>query len=177
MNSQQQPTWYQPAPQKPKNGKGKKIAFGIGGAFVALMFIGAVSGGPDDKTPDAAAPLATSVAKPAAPAKPAPAPKHKTTYATFKVWGTAPADDFMGPMSVSYGSDAEDLKGEFKAGKFEARLPVKKGQDSFHVSAFLWNSGDIRCSVTVDGKTDEVHAAGKGSSCFASMSRLFGDWS
>ena len=176
MNSQQTPTWYTPAPQKPKSSKGKKIAMLAGGIFAVLVVGGAISRG-GDKAPDAAAPLATSAAKPAAPAKPAPAPKHKTTYATFKVWGTAPADDFMGPMSVSYGSGAEDLKGELKNGKFEARLPVKKGQDSFHVSAFLWNSGDIRCSVTVDGKTDEVHAAGEGSSCYASMSRLFGDWS
>ncbi|MFI6564061.1 hypothetical protein [Streptomyces sp. NPDC050534] len=95
---------------------------------------------------------------------------------TFKVWGTAPAGA-LGGLDINYGSDSDTRKGTFKNGKFEATLPLNKDALYYNVNAQLQGSGDINCSVTVDGHTKKGHAAGGYNICDAQLSSgLLGGW-
>jgi hypothetical protein len=101
----------------------------------------------------------------------------KKDVVTFKVWGTAPAG-VLGGLDITYGSDSDSLKGTFRNGTFTATLPLDSEAMYYNVSAQLQGSGDINCSVTVDGKTKKGHASGGYNICDAQLSGgLFGDWS
>jgi hypothetical protein len=108
---------------------------------------------------------------------PEPEPtKDKPKVVTFKVWGTAPAG-VLGSLDITYGSDSDNLKGTFKNGEFKATLPLDDDAMYYDVSAQLQGSGDIHCSVTVDGETDKGHAAGDYNICSAQLSSGFlGGW-
>jgi hypothetical protein len=196
----QQPGWG--APQPPagfppppkKSGAGKIIGLGCAGLiglFIVIGIIGAaVSGsGDDDGSQDTAEvkPIdsATQDDKPAAAAEPSkaeqPSPAAKTDQpkkqvVTFKVWGTAPAGS-LGPIDISYGSDTDTRQGTFKNGKFEATLPSDDDALFFNVMAQLQGSGDIHCSVTVDGHTEKAHASGGYNICHAQANAgILGGW-
>ena len=187
----QQPGY--PQPQPPKKRKTGKIIGITAGVFVGLIVISAIAGGgdsdkknrsssdkPDTVTSDK--PKAAADDKAAEPAKEEPAAeekaeKPKPKVVTFKVWGTAPAGA-LGPLDINYGSDSDSRKGEFVNGKFEATLPLKDDAMYYNVMAQLQGSGDINCSVTVDGETKSAHASGDYNICSAQLSGgLFGGWS
>ncbi|EDY60484.1 MULTISPECIES: hypothetical protein [Streptomyces] len=92
------------------------------------------------------------------------------------MWGTAPAGA-LGPLDITYGSDSDNRDGAFKNGEFEATLPLDDDALYFNVTAQLQGSGDIHCSVTVDGKVKKAHAAGDYNICNAQLSAgLLGGW-
>jgi hypothetical protein len=163
--------------------------------FVGLIVIGAVVGGggdsgdtgdkdkaaaassdrPKDEAKSDEAPAPEGEESDAAPAKEEQAEKAKVV--TFKVWGTAPAGA-LGPLDITYGSDSDNRKGDFKDGKFQATLALKEDALYYNVMAQLQGSGDINCSVTVNGKTKSGHASGDYNICNAQLSTdLFDGWS
>ncbi len=184
------PPWQPPPPKKSK--AGKIIGFGclgLVGLFVLLGIVGAIVGSGSDTDSSG-----SSEAKPAASApkddKPAAddAPKGddksadeatkepKKKVVTFKVWGTAP-NGALGPMDITYGSDSDNRKGEWKDGKFTATLPLNDDAMYYTVMAQLQGSGDINCSITVDGHTEKAHASGGYNICHAQAnSGLLGGW-
>jgi hypothetical protein len=195
----QQPGWgqqpptqqWQPPPPK-KSNAGKIVGFGclgLVGLFVLLGIVGAIIGSGDSSDDSkgsavaASSPAADEPApadtpksddKPAEEAKASDKPKAKVV--TFKVWGTAPAGA-LGPLDITYGSDSDNRKGSFKDGKFEATLPLNEDAMYFNVMAQLQGSGDINCSVTVDGETKKGHASGGYNICNAQLSSgLLGGW-
>ena len=194
----QQPGYPQPQPPK-KRSIGKILGITTA-VFVGLIVIGAIAGGGEDGKNDSSSdkPAAVTSDKPKAaaddeadepkeepaaekttkaPAKEEKPDKPKPKVVTFKVWGTAPAGA-LGPLDINYGSDSDSRKGEFKNGKFEATLPLKDDAMYYNVMAQLQGSGDINCSVTVDGETKKAHASGDYNICSAQLSGgLFGDWS
>ncbi|MFJ5270799.1 MmpS family transport accessory protein [Streptomyces sp. NPDC088358] len=115
----------------------------------------------------------TKTAKPAAvkakPTKKEPAaPKDQVV---FKVWGSAPAG-----VDITYGSDSDSIQGHGLP--MTKTLTLKDDAMYYNVTAQLQGGGDVRCSVTVDGKTKTGHAAGGYNICNAQLSGgLFGDWS
>lgn len=179
---------YQP-PQGPKKHTGRNIAIGIGGGLVALIVIGAAVGGGDKKTDTAkdkpAAAVAASKtpakkadAKPASKPKPKPVvkakPKPKADVVTFKVWGNAPAGA-LGPIDITYGSDSENIQGH--GVPMTKTLKLSDDAMYYNVNAQLQGSGDIHCSVTINGKTKTGHASGGYNICNAQLSGgLFGGW-
>jgi len=200
----QQPGWggpqqpygqppFQPQPPK-KTGVGKILGLGclgIVGLVVVIGIIGAIIGGgsnsKDSGSSTDAKPAASQKGQPAAAdasesspkadtGKKADTPKTDKKVVTFKVWGTAPAGA-LGPLDITYGSDSDTRQGHFKNGTFEATLPLKKDAMYYNVSAQLQGSGDIHCSVTVNGHTKKGHAAGSYNICDAQLSSgLFGGW-
>jgi hypothetical protein len=188
---------FQPLPPK-KSNVGKIIGLGcagIIGLFIVIGIIGAIVGGNSSNESSDVKPAApaTTEEQPAAdePKKAAPseakteapkseakseAPKPKPKVVTFKVWGTAPAGA-LGPLDITYGSDSDNRKGTFKNGKFEATLPLDDDALFFNVMAQLQGSGDINCSVTVDGHTEKAHASGGYNICHAQANAgLLGGW-
>ncbi|MFJ9567813.1 hypothetical protein ACIRQQ_48325 [Streptomyces fuscichromogenes] len=169
-----------------------------GAALVFFIGIGIGSSGNDQKTTASAkpAPRATVTETAKAEAEPAPTvtvtktakakatPKKATNKTAdvagkvvFKVWGTAPAGA-LGGLDITYGSDTDNRKGAFRNGKFEATLSLKDDALYFNVSAQLQGSGDINCSVTVEGETKKGHASGGYNICSAQLSGDFlGGWS
>ncbi|MFG2971082.1 MULTISPECIES: hypothetical protein [unclassified Streptomyces] len=175
-------------------------------AAVLLFFIGVGIGssGSDQKTTADAKPAPRATVTETAKAKAEPAPtvtvtktaKAKVAKATpkkadsdtsgtvdaagkvvFKVWGTAPAGA-LGGLDITYGSDTDNRKGTFRNGKFQATLQLKDDAMYFNVMAQLQGSGDISCSVTVDGETKTAHASGGYNICNAQLSSDFlGGWS
>lgn len=181
----QPPGWTPPPP--PKKNVGKIVGLGcagIIGLFIVIGIIGAIATSSGDSSnegstsvkPTATAPKSEQPAadsKTSAPAK-SEAPKKKVV--TFKVWGTAPAGA-LGPLDITYGSDSDTRKGAFKNGKFEATLPLDEDAMYFNVMAQLQGSGDINCSVTVDGHTEKGHASGGYNICNAQANAgLLGGW-
>ncbi|MGW4348372.1 hypothetical protein ACWEL8_25310 [Streptomyces sp. NPDC004690] len=181
-----------PLPPQPakKKGKGKVAGLGCLGVVVLIGIAAAVSGGggDSDKSDDAKANASASQQeKPAADAKSdskgkadgaKDAAKKDSAKKTvvFKVWGTAPPGA-LGPLDITYGSDSDNRKGKFANGKFEATLPLDKEAMYYNVMAQLQGSGDINCSVTVDGKTKKGHASGDYNICDAQLSSgLLGGW-
>ena len=80
-------------------------------------------------------------------------------------------------MDITYGSDSDNRQGKWKDGTFTATLPLNKEAMYYVVTAQLQGSGDIHCSVTVDGKTKQGHASGGYNICDAQLSAgLFGGW-
>jgi len=183
----QQPGWAPPPPPKKKS-VGKIIGLGCGGILglvLVIGVIGAVAGSGDSKDTDASSTTPAATAKSEQPAADKPAkdatPEAKTEQpkkkvVTFKVWGTAPAGA-LGPLDITYGSDSDTRKGAFKNGAFEATLPLKDDALFFNVMAQLQGSGDINCSVTVDGHTEKGHASGGYTICNAQANAgLLGGW-
>ncbi|MFF3359537.1 MmpS family transport accessory protein [Streptomyces sp. NPDC002917] len=166
-------------------------------AALVILFIGVGIGssGDDQKTAASANPAprvtvtetADSKAKPApAPtvtvtktAKPAPAkakpkktePAAPADKVVFKVWGSAPSG-----VDITYGSDSDNLQG--RGLPMTKTLTLKDDALYYSVTAQLQGGGDVRCSVTVDGKTKTGHASGGYNICNAQLSGgLFGSWS
>lgn len=189
----QQPGWGAPPQPPKKRSAGKIVGFGCLGIvalFVLIGIIAAIAGGGSKSSgsggvkPAPAASTSTSstpaggkaktTATPKQTDKPASKPAKKTV--TFKVWGTAPAGA-LGPLDITYGSDSDTRKGTWKNGSFEATLPLNKDAMYYDVSAQLQGSGDIHCSVTVDGHTKKGHASGGYNICSAQLSSgLLGGW-
>lgn len=180
-----------PPQQSPKKKPGAGKIVGLGclgliGVFVLIGAIGAAVGGNSKKdSSDAKAAASPSATKTAAGAGKGSSKKNDTAtdnkkpaakVVTFKVWGTAPAGA-LGGLDIGYGSDTDNRKGSFKNGKFEATLPLKDGAMYYQLNAQLQGSGDINCSVTVDGKTKSGHASGGYNICDAQLSSDFsGGW-
>lgn len=92
------------------------------------------------------------------------------------VWGNAPVGD-LGPIDITYGSDSDNRQGKWRDGGFTATLPLNDKVMFYQVSAQLQGSGDIHCSVTVDGHTKSGHASGGYNICDAQLSSgLLGGW-
>lgn len=88
----------------------------------------------------------------------------------FKVWGNAP-----GGVDITYGSDTDSRDGKWAAGNFSEELKVDDEAMYYSVTAQLGGSGDINCSVTIDGKTKKGHAQGEYNICMAQLNAgLFG---
>jgi len=167
---------YPPQQQPPKKRSAGKIAgfgcLGIVGLFVVVAVVG---GGSNSKSP---APSGKSPDKAAAATKKNETKSDATDdKVVFKVWGTAPAGA-LGGLDIGYGSDSDTRKGTFDDGRFEATLTLDKKAMYYNVNAQLQGSGDINCSVTVDGKTKKGHASGGYNICDAQLSSDFtGGWS
>lgn len=187
-----QQTWGAPQPPPPKKTPvGKILGLGCAGIFglavVGGIISAAVGGGSDDSssgstvssepTADAAEDTVPEVEEEPAVAETSDPPKkEKPPKVVFKVWGTAPAGA-LGPLDITYGSDSDTRKGTFKNGKFEATLPLNDDALYFNVMAQLQGSGDINCSVTVEGETKKAHASGDYNICNAQLSAgLLGGW-
>ncbi|MFE2068145.1 hypothetical protein ACFXDH_38200 [Streptomyces sp. NPDC059467] len=174
---------FQPQPPKKRPGAGKVIGLGclgLVGVAVVLGIAAAAVGGNGSNDSGSGASKSTSTTttgdKTAADAKgdskEAGAPK----TVVFKVWGTAPAGA-LGGLDITYGSDSDTRKGAFENGRFEATLPLEKGAMYYTLNAQLQGSGDINCSVTVDGQTKSGHASGGYNICDAQLSGDFtGGW-
>ncbi|WP_405994780.1 hypothetical protein [Streptomyces sp. NBC_00986] len=187
-NGGQQPYGQPPFPPQPpkKRSVGKVVGLGclgIVGLFVVIVIIvtavGGGSGNNDSSgSSKSAAPAGKSSDKAAGDTKKNDTKKDATDgKAVFKVWGTAPAGA-LGGLDIGYGSDSDTRKGTFKDGKFEATLTLRKDALYYDVHAQLQGSGDINCSVTVDGKTKKGHASGGYNICNAQLSSNFtGGWS
>lgn len=190
----QQPGYAAPPPKK--HSTGKIIGIGCAGMFALFVVIGvfgaALSGGSDDSskgstvssgtTKDDAANEDTAPGAEAEEEEPAeaktsdPPKKEEKPKVVFKVWGTAPAGA-LGPLDITYGSDSDNRKGTFKDGKFEATLPLNDDALYYSVMAQLQGSGDINCSVTVEGETKKAHASGDYNICHAQANAgLLGGW-
>lgn len=113
---------------------------------------------------------------PAHKPKPTKKAEPKADVVTFKVWGNAPAGA-LGGLDIMYGSDSDNLQGTFSNGKFTATMPVNDDAMYYFTNAQLQGSGDIHCSVTIEGHTKTGHASGGYNICSAQAnSGLFGDW-
>ncbi|MHC5903554.1 hypothetical protein ACVNF4_06515 [Streptomyces sp. S6] len=180
---------FQPQPPK-KSPLGKILGFGCLGVIglfvligIAVAAFGGAASSDNSGTSDVSEskPSATTggAGKPAAQDAKEDTGKDddkKADTVTFKVWGDAPAGS-LGSLDITYGSDSDTRKGTFKNGAFEATLPISKDALYFHVMAQLQGSGDINCSVTVNGKTKKAHAAGGYNICNAQASSNFtGGW-
>jgi hypothetical protein len=185
----QQP--WGPPPRQPRRRSTSKIVglgcLGIVGLFVVIAIIAAAAGGGSDaKTGSRSVQATTSAPKthkpgkqPAAEASKSSKPtthKPKPDVVTFKVWGTAPPGA-LGPLDITYGSDSDSRDGDFRNGTFTKTLPLDDDALYYAVTAQLQGSGDIQCSVTVDGHTKKGHASGDFNICSAQLSSgLFGGW-
>ncbi|WP_078651533.1 hypothetical protein [Streptomyces xylophagus] len=174
---------FQPQPPK-KRSVGKVVGLGclgIVGLFVVIVIAAAVIGSGSSNS-KSTAPTGKSPDKAAAGSKKDDTKNDDKKDATdgkvvFKVWGTAPAGA-LGGLDIGYGSDSDTRKGTFKDGRFEATLTLDKDAIYYNVNAQLQGSGDINCSVTVDGKTKKGHASGGYNICDAQLSSNFtGGWS
>lgn len=151
---------------------------GIVGLFVIIAIAAAAtSSGSKNDSSNGTASAPHNTSKSAAPAKAGGSDNGSTPHTvTFKVWGTAPAGA-LGGLDISYGSDSDTRKGDFKNGQFTGTVPFKKDAMYYQVNAQLQGSGDIQCSVTVDGHTKTGHASGGYNICSAQLSStLFGNW-
>ncbi|MGY4925175.1 hypothetical protein [Streptomyces sp. 900105755] len=179
---------FQARPPRQRPGAGKIVGLGCLGLIGLVVLVGAVGaavGGSGHvkaaATPSAAKTGATegrSSAGKAEDAKQNGTPKGDAPAHTvvFKVWGSAPAGA-LGGLDITYGSDTDTRKGTFRKGRFEATLPLKDQALYVDVMAQLQGSGDINCSVTVDGKTKNAHASGGYTICNAQLSSdLTGGW-
>ncbi|MER5581613.1 hypothetical protein ABT090_08140 [Streptomyces asoensis] len=187
------PAGFPPPPRK--RNTGKVIGFGCAGVLALFVVIGVVTavtgtggdgggraGRPADPTRTASSPAG---GKPTAADEPDEATKSgaagekepaKKKAVTFKVWGTAPAGA-LGPLDITYGSDSDNRKGNFRDGTFEATLPLDGDALYYTVTAQLQGSGDINCSVTVGGHTEKAHASGGYNICHAQANAgLLGGW-
>ncbi|WP_405657093.1 hypothetical protein [Streptomyces sp. NBC_00079] len=188
----QQPYGQPPFPPQPpkKRSVGKAVGFGclgIVGLFVVIAIIAAIAGGGDSKSNKSSSPNGVKASASSKKDQPAGAGTAKSSetkaetkpakkVVTFKAWGTAPAGA-LGGLDIGYGSDSDTRKGTFKNGKFEATLPLNKDALYYSLTAQLQGSGDINCSVTVDGHTKKGHASGGYNICDAQLnSGLLGGW-
>lgn len=185
---------FQPQPPK-KPSAGKIIGIGCAGVaalFVIIVIFGAfLASGSGDSNTASSKPRTThdpasrdpateeeqpAEAEPSDPPKADETKKEEKPKVLFKVWGTAPAGA-LGPLDINYGSDTDSRKGTFKNGKFEATLPLNDDALYFTVTAQLQGSGDIHCSVTVNGHDKKAHASGDYNICHAQANAgLLGGW-
>ncbi|MFJ9559845.1 hypothetical protein ACIRQQ_07375 [Streptomyces fuscichromogenes] len=191
-NQQPQQPYGQPPfhPQPPKKGPGAGKVIGLGclglvGVAVVIGIAAAAVGGSGSNDSSSSGSKSTSTA--ATDNKAATGGKDDSKKSSdkkdgapktvvFKVWGTALAGA-LGGLDITYGSDSDTRKGLFKNGKFEATLPLTKGAMYYTLNAQLQGSGDINCSVTVDGQTKSGHASGGYNICDAQLSSDFtGGW-
>ncbi|NLU73181.1 hypothetical protein HCC61_10900 [Streptomyces sp. HNM0575] len=77
-------------------------------------------------------------------------------------------------MDITYGSDTESISG--KGLPFEKTLPLNDDAMYYNVSAQLQGSGDIHCSVTVNGETKKGHAKGGYNICDAQVNAGLAGW-
>jgi hypothetical protein len=194
QHPQQQPVWG--APQQPQGGApppqppkkrsvGKAVGIGclgIIGLFVVIAVIGAVASSGGSKSSSsgtsstATAQNSGGKAKAGGHAKTGGSNADKAaSTVVFKVWGTAPAGA-LGPADITYGSDSDNRQGHWKNGGFTTTLPFKSDAMYYAVNAQLQGSGNIHCSVTVDGKTKTGHASGGYNICSAQLSSGFSGW-
>jgi hypothetical protein len=179
---QPQPGWGTPAPEPPgKKRRAAKVLGIVGGVIVLLVIISVASGGGDDKA-SISAPASSSAATPAKSgarvgakaqdtADDKPEKRSAAETVVFKVWGRAPAG-----AEITYGGDSDNRQG--RGLPFTRTLPIGKDALYFDVTAQLQGSGDIHCSVTIDGRTKTGHASGGYNICSAQLSGgLFGGWS
>ncbi|WP_254648190.1 MmpS family protein [Streptomyces sp. GbtcB6] len=182
----QQPYGQPPfPPQPPEKGPGAGKVIGLGclglvGVAVVLGIAAAAVGGSGSNGSGSSASKTTSTTatgdKAAAGAKDENKKAGAPKTVVFRVWGTAPAGA-LGGLDINYGSDSDTRKGVFRDGEFEATLPLKKGAMYYTLNAQLQGSGDINCSVTVDGQTKSAHASGGYNICDAQLSSDFtGGW-
>ncbi len=193
----QQPGWgngqppygqppFQPEPTR-KRSVGKVVGLGclgIIGLFVVIVIaVAAIGGGSKNDSSGSGNSKSAAPAGKSSDKAGAGTGKNDTTKddtdgkVVFKVWGTAPAGA-LGGLDIGYGSDSDTRKGTFKDGRFEATLTLDKDAMYYDVNAQLQGSGDINCSVTVDGKTKKGHASGGYNICNAQLSSNFtGGWS
>jgi hypothetical protein len=173
----------QPMPQPKKRKAGKIVGFGCLG-IVALFVIGGIAasagGGSDNKSTDNKASGKTSSGSHSSKKDNSTSGGSSDDKAAktvvFKVWGNAPAGA-LGNMDITYGSDSDTRQGHWKNG-FTATLPLKKGAMYYQVNAQLQGSGDIKCSVTIGGKTKTAHASGGYNICDVQLTSFIGDdWS
>ncbi|MGW4975055.1 hypothetical protein [Streptomyces mirabilis] len=190
-NQQPQQPYGQPPfqPQPPKKGPGAGKVIGLGclglvGVAVVLGIAAAAVGGSGSNDSSSSASKSTSTTTTGDKAAGAKDDSKKSSdnkadapkTVVFKVWGTAPAGA-LGGLDINYGSDSDTRKGVFENGKFEAVLPLKKGAMYYTLNAQLQGSGDINCSVTMDGQTKSGHASGGYNICDAQLSSDFtGGW-
>lgn len=157
-------------------------------AAIVLFFLGTgigAAGGGDSQTTSSAKPAPTvtvTAATKADKAQPAPTvtvtktvtakPAAKTTTAApagkavFKVWGSAPSG-----VDITYGSDGENIQG--RGLPMSKTLSVKDDALYYAITAQLQGGGDVRCSVTIDGKTKTGHASGGYNICSAQLNSDF----
>ncbi|MFE2832194.1 hypothetical protein ACFXI6_14270 [Streptomyces mirabilis] len=183
----QQQQWGAPPPQPPKKRSVGKVVglgcLGIVGLFVVIAIIAAVASSGGSKTSSSGTNSTASAqnagggkAKTDGKAKAGGSNADKAaSTVVFKVWGTAPAGE-LGPADVTYGSDSDNRQGHWKNGGFTSTLPFKSDAMYYAVNAQLQGSGDIHCSVTVDGKTKTGHASGGYNICSAQLSSGFSGW-
>ncbi|MEU3339299.1 hypothetical protein ACWCQ1_15485 [Streptomyces sp. NPDC002144] len=189
----QQPYGQPPFPPQPpkKTGVGRILGFGclgIVGLVVVIGVVAAALGGGSGSENSGGSGHSKTTASVSTGGKPAgdtgtgsgqktgDTKKTGSKVVTFKVWGTAPAGA-LGPLDISYGSDSDTRKGTFRNGEFKATLPLHKDAMYYTVTAQLQGSGDINCSVTVDGHTKKGHASGGYNICDAQLSSGFlGSW-
>ena len=191
----QYPGWAGPQ-QPPKKGPGAGKVIGLGclglvGVAVVLGIAGAVVGGSGSNDSGGSGSKSTSTttttgsraaaddkgdSERAGDKKAGDKKAGAPNTVVFKVWGTAPAG-VLGGLDINYGSDSDTRKGAFKNGEFEATLPFAKGAMYYTLNAQLQGSGDINCSVTVDGQTKSGHASGGYNICDAQLTSDFtGGW-
>lgn len=98
-------------------------------------------------------------------------PKEKPNQAVFKVWGSAP-----GGVDTTYGTDSDNIQG--KGLPMTKKMELNDEALYYQVTAQLQGGGDIRCSVTINGKTKKGHANGGYNICSAQLNGDFlGGWS
>ena len=193
-----QPVWGAPPPppQPPKKRSIFKVlglgCAGVIGLFVVIGIVAAMADGVSSGKNGGSSASGDSKAKATAPKDTKPATdgharssgngsgsksgSSEGETVVFKVWGTAPAGA-LGPLDITYGSDSDNRKGTWENGQFTATLPLNKKAMYYSVNAQLQGSGDIHCSVTVDGHTKSGHASGGYNICDAQLSSgLFGGW-
>ncbi|MEW2613662.1 hypothetical protein AB0937_26405 [Streptomyces sp. NPDC047880] len=131
---------------------------------------------------DAAEPAPTVTVTKTATAKDKPKPKPKADTAddspeaaaddtdggtaVFKVWGSAPSG-----VDITYGNDGTNLQG--KGLPLKKTLTVKDDALYYQVTAQLMGGGDIRCSITIDGRTKSGRAQGAYNICSAQLNSDF----
>ncbi|MDR6973590.1 hypothetical protein J2X68_000259 [Streptomyces sp. 3330] len=179
-------------PQPPgKRSVGRFVGFGCAGVIGLLLLIAVVaaitdsggsgdeSGGSTDPASAASSPRSeepTGAGEAGDTGRSEKPKKPEKKVVTFKVWGTAPAGT-LGPLDITYGSDSDNRKGTFENGRFEATLPLDDDALYYDVTAQLQGSGDINCSVTVEGHTEKAHASGGYNICSAQANAaLLGGW-
>lgn len=88
--------------------------------------------------------------------------KKEGPKAVFRVWGSAPAG-----AETTFGSDSRKFRGEGLP--MTGSLQLTDSARYYAVHARLRGDGDIRCSVTVDGRTERGHASGGRAVCEARL--------
>jgi hypothetical protein len=161
------------------------VAGAVGAVFLAVALSACGSSGGTDTPAPAPTSSQPATIQPTHPVTPTTTPPTTAPpiagaadsgKVVFKVWGNAPAG-VLGSLDITYGSDSDSNTGHFKDGTFSATLPYDQDAMYYAVTAQLQGSGDVKCSVTVEGQVKTGHAAGGYNICDAQLSGFAGDWS